>query len=35
MGMAAATFKPKSEPSQSPKRFGYLYNDGVAALFPE
>ena len=35
MGIGAATIKPKSEPDQPPKRFGYLYNVAPGALFPE
>jgi hypothetical protein len=35
MGIGAATIKPKSEPDQPPKRFGYFYNVPPGALFPE
>jgi hypothetical protein len=35
MGIGAATIKPKSEPDQSPKPIGYLYNVSPGALFPE
>ncbi len=35
MGIGAATIKPKSQPDQPPKRFGYLYNVPLGALFPE
>ena len=35
MGIGAATIKPKSEPDQSPKPSGYLYNVSPGALFPE
>jgi hypothetical protein len=34
MGVAAATIKPKFELTQPPRRFGYLYNAVVWALFP-
>jgi hypothetical protein len=39
MGIGGATIKPKSQPDQPPKRFGYLYNVlynvPLGALFPE
>ncbi len=34
MGVAAATIKSKFELAQPPRRFGYLYNAVVWALFP-
>ena len=35
MGIAAATIKSKSKLAQPPKRFSYLYNVVIRALFPE
>jgi hypothetical protein len=34
MGIILALIKPKSEPDQPPRRFGYLYNVSLGALFP-
>jgi hypothetical protein len=34
MGVELALIKPKSQPHQPPKRFGYLYNVSPGALFP-
>ncbi len=34
MGIGAATIKPKSEPAQPPKRFGYLYNVVILGAVP-
>lgn len=34
MGIAVATIKSNSQPPQSPRRFGYLYNEGRGTLFP-
>jgi len=35
MGIAAATIKSKSKLAQPPKRFSYLYNVVIRALFPK